>query len=123
MINNDKNDIDEENLLQQTIDSFLRALKENADVRIIVAIYGLLAVWLTNKSSTSCVKESLSNGAFVQTLIEQISRSTEADSIKQSLATFLLGILYISCSGNDESFKTTRYCVDLMCPEKCFTIS
>jgi intracellular protein transport protein USO1 len=70
----------------------LVASRESADVRVLVGLLILVAMWLYD--STKAVIEFLSEGSNLQFLIEQINQSSGVDPLAQGLSAYILAICY-----------------------------
>ncbi len=79
-------------LLSKICYTLLCAHRDGFDSKIQIGFLSLLCVWLFDHPKS--VKEFLSEGSNVQFLVEQITQSSNVDSIVQGLAVFLYGIIF-----------------------------
>ncbi|KAJ3189847.1 Vesicle-mediated ER to Golgi transport protein [Gaertneriomyces sp. JEL0708] len=88
-------------LLHKCMYALLHACRAGADVRVVIAMFSLLCVWVNG--CPKAVTELLSEGSNVQFLVEQVNQSSGVNPLVQGAAAFLLGLVI---EYNDDSEPT-----------------
>ncbi|KAJ3388906.1 hypothetical protein HDU84_009320 [Entophlyctis sp. JEL0112] len=89
-------------LLHKVIYALLVATRDGGDLRIIVGMLELIAVWLF--ACVKAVKEFLSEGSNLQFLIEQVNASSGVDPLVQGISAFIIAICHEYNDNSESAF-------------------
>ncbi|KAI8618455.1 p115 like vesicle tethering protein [Chytriomyces sp. MP71] len=89
-------------LLHKLMYALLVAVREAADIRVILGMFSFLATWLFG--SSQAVKEFLSEGSNLQFLIEQVNASSGVDPLIQGMAAYIIAICHEYNDNSEASF-------------------